>query len=335
MINEIFNDIKIRKIKYKKNSISNLYILVFVIIYIISFILIIINYVIYKYIIIERDKYLNNLNISIENLNNIKKNYTNKNNKIYKIKNEIKNLHLILDKYKINNTNIKEKHNKIRQINKNLKGKNSYIKIESYSSILKYNDFIKISQYLKNILITNYCLNETQEFYPIFDLKYKASLSGCNSESFLPYVIDKNNILIVIKTKENNIFGAFYHNKIILKYNKKKLFNNNLDFMFNLNLDDYFPAKKNRSHYWFNKLMTFNIGKHDIFIPDDCLNNSFSLCKFPFSFNITKNNLNKYINYNKTKFKNINHYLNFKFCGKKTNFKIVEIEIYNIELEIN
>ena len=51
--------------------------------------------------------------------------------------------------------------------------------------------------------------------------------------------------------------------------------------------------------------MTFNIGLEDIFIADDCLNNSFSLCKFPYSFNITQNNLNKYIIYNKIKYNNI------------------------------
>ena len=334
---ENLNNKKLLKVKYKKLSFSkfNYDIFIFILLYIISFILFGLSYVFYKYIIIERNKYLNKFYISIDYLKYIQNNLTFINNKNNLINNELKNLNLVLDKFIINNSYYLEKYNKIKQINKNLKGKNSYIQMESYSNIFKYNDFIKITYYLKDILITNNQFNKTEEYYPAFNLKYKATNDKCTSNTFISNILGKNDILIAIKTTENKIFGVFYHNKIISDYNKKK--NLNIDyfnFLFNLNLNDYFPIKKNENLYWFNEYMTFNIGLEDIFIADDCLNNSFSLCKFPYSFNITQNNLNKYINYNKTKFKHINEYLNFLFCGIKNSFKVEEIEIYKIDINI-
>lgn len=103
------------------------------------------------------------------------------------------------------------------------------------SKILNYN-----SEIFNNDSEIEFILSNIKGEPKSLSLLYSSKISGENEEKFKSCYIDKNDILILIKTKKNKRFGGYAHESFLVKEFKK---NDSIAFLFNLNKKKYMNQK--------------------------------------------------------------------------------------------
>ena len=149
-----------------------------------------------------------------------------KSSEIEKIWLEIKNLKNENNIIKEEIKNLKNENNIIKEENKNLKNENNNIKEEIKQLTNKYNQVPKVENIIKNNnlidsriinyneieFIINYLKNNDILFKKngiSFNLLYRASRDGDNTQTIHNKCDSKKNILFILLTEQNNIIGGY------------------------------------------------------------------------------------------------------------------------------
>ena len=287
-------------------------------------------------IIYQKDQEINNLKtINLQQNNNILLFQTNINNLNKKILDYQKNEQILT--FQITTLN-QEKIN-LNQMVTSLKSKiqrekNRYNELEknySHSSI-NYEELSKKYKLLKeesengfkadgsNILpsinklkfIINYIkLKQPSFHFEKIKLLYRGSIHGDRTKTCHQLCDNKSNVLIIIQTDTDNVFGGY--SKIGFKTNNKATYlTDNYCFLFSVYFEKIFPSIENKNHI-----------SH---ISDICgLCFTGSLCFFDKFMN----------NYDNCIYPTIQEYFNrlnepFEMNGGKSNFKCKELEVYQL-----
>jgi hypothetical protein len=167
----------------------------------------------------ENDKY----NYLFDEISKLKKINEEKDNEINTLKKKINELEI--NNLKLKNY-IEKKFNDFENKFSNIKNEN---KILNYKSLI-FKDNSEIDFILSNI-------NDK----PIsLSLLYSSSIDGENEEKFKSSYIGKNDILVLIKTKENRRFGGYAHESFLLDiFDKKDL----KAFLFNVDNKNIYKSK--------------------------------------------------------------------------------------------
>ena len=214
----------------------------------------------------------------------------------------------------MNNFFIKYKTNRIDNFNSFLNKRIVNIKIASYFGIPRFSYIFENHeevQMVKNHLVDFFKEKKEIIFEPDklkFLFVYQGNIDGDSLESLRDNIRCINNILIVIRTKNNNKFG-FFSNDYVLLNDKEYISNRDECFLFSF---------KNKRRYDFighekafivtddNKKF-FDIGNGDIIINNNFLLNGGRINHFLNSFNVESN-----------------------YFTEKEDFEIKDLEIYNI-----
>ena len=127
--------------------------------------------------------------------------------------------------------------------------------LKSSRILNKVEEIEKISGFVKKML--------GFEKSPKFELLYQASRDHDTFHTFLPKIINKKDIVILIYTKKNQKFGAFLHlpftSDEVTQYDEKA-------FLFSLQYERIFQLNEGEAPFWIGDGMFFALGKTDIFI---------------------------------------------------------------------
>ena len=181
------------------------------------------------------------LNLILEEINELKKSNIEKDN-------EINNLKKKIEKLEQENLNLKEYiNNKFKEFENILSKNKEFNNINCNSKIL--NDKSEIE-----FLLTNISKNSKS-----LKLLYSSDEDGENEEKLKNSYIEKNDILVLVKTKENKRFGGYAHEKF-----KDKEFDQ-IDlkaFLFNLDKKKVYNSSGNMTTIWKHKffLNSINFG---------------------------------------------------------------------------
>ena len=302
------------KIKTNKKFSFNINFLIYVLLYIFTFIIISITFFLLNHLKAEmlslekENKTYSNTTIIANDLKILEKNFSLEQN-IYK---NLKNISNSLD----NNYSIYfNNYNKIKLRNSMLISTMSQIDIMKNSKILF--KFITLFNILKFIgkEIFNLDINKN-EFNPIIRGIFSATNNECLFNKLFERIKDMNNLIMIIKTNENKNFGIYINNTI---KNSGDYYDNN-SFVFLFNKSHYYDVKffkkiYDKKSFIINENNFFIFGENDIIIKNNCLNDSKNENNFPISF----------FNENLPNFENNN-----KNISKNKFFNILEIEIYKL-----
>ena len=190
---------------------------------------------------IKKEKELiQELFVEIKNLNE-NKNKTNQ--EIIDLKNEMNKLKNDINLFRDENEKMKEKNNLLEKQIKNIlvkiENNNNSINNENKSLCLNNPELNKSSiindDIIKQNIIINWIKESINKTNINFELIFKMSVNGSDSEKFHKYCDNKGPTLLLIKTTKNKIFGGFTP----YNWNSKKgeiRDKNNQTFIFSLNL---------------------------------------------------------------------------------------------------
>lgn len=147
----------------------------------------------------------------------------------------------------------------------------------------KVEEVEKISGFVKTIL--------GFEKVPNFELLYQATRDHDTYHTFLPKIVNKRDIVILIHTKKNQKFGGFIH--FPFTFDDNPLYDEKA-FLFSLQYDGIFQLNQGEPPFWVGDGMFFALGKNDIFISEHFFTNQNSFDNFPKSYgNIFNENIKK------------------------------------------
>lgn len=171
----------------------------------------------------------------------------------------------------------------------------------------KVEEIEKISEFVKKML--------GFEKTPKFELLFQASRDHDTFHTFLPKIINKKDIIILIHTKKNQKFGGFLHlpftSDDVIQYDEKA-------FLFSLQYDRIFQLNEGEAPFWIGDGMFFALGKTDIFISEHFFTNRDSFDHFPQSYG------NRY-----------DGYIEKIFTDGEENFEIEELEAFQLFFDYN
>ena len=206
------------------------------------------------------------------------------------------------------NTKLKKSLEDLALENLKLRSSLSLLKIPNESNILKNSNAItKILNYINRSL-------GLSDYHPIMKLIYQATVDGDNGPKFIKKIKNKDNLVIICKTKKTrSVFGGFLHKGV-----QETIPDDNVDnnaFLFSLTHDKMFMISKDASPYWHNEQMFFSFGQSDIFLSDEFLSNSYSLDYFPRTYGERDNPSQETL-----------------LTGGEIGFGVDELEAYYVEL---
>ena len=122
------------------------------------------------------------------------------------------------------------------------------------SKILNYN-----SDIFNNNSEIEFILSNIKNNAKSLNLLYSSQIEGENEEKFKSCYIDKNDILVLIKTKENKRFGGYIHESFLLEEFDKS---DSKAFLFNLDKKKIYKSKNKHTSIWrySNTLNSMNFG---------------------------------------------------------------------------
>ena len=182
-----------------------------------------------------------------------------KRSEIEKIWLEIKNLKNENNIIKEEIKNLKNENNIIKEENKNLKNENNNIKEEIKQLTNKYNQVPKVENIIKNNnlidsriinyneieFIINYLKNNDILFKKngiSFNLLYRASRDGDNTQTIHNNCDSKKNILFILLTEQNNIIGGYSQIGWETRNNNIEYPIDNKSFLFSITKNKIYPA---------------------------------------------------------------------------------------------
>lgn len=244
-----------------------------IIVFLTGLISIIIAYQIHNYIYTESniisqtsDKYKAKVSDLLTQIKSLEEEIDNSINTIPKLENQFDNATL---RFRLLSLNLSQEQEK----NKNL-----YLE-------LSYKNNVQLSGIFTNITEVKQLLNliekglRKKNFSPVLTLLYRATNDGDTRETFIKAIQRKSNIIILIKSSENIVFGGFLFEKV----NRGTDTSDNRAFLFSLLDGKIFPKKKNALTYKNNDSL-FSFGNEDIVIYDKFLNNNATKIFFPLSY---------------------------------------------------
>ena len=187
-----------------------------------------------------------------------------KSSEIEKIWLEIKNLKNENNIIKEEIKNLKNENNIIKEENKNLKNENNNIKEEIKQLTNKYNQVPIVQNITKNNnlidsriinyneieFIINYLKNNDILFKKngiSFNLLYRASRDGDNTQTIHNKCDSKKNILFILLTEQNNIIGGYSQIGWETRNNNIEYPIDNKSFLFSITKNKIYPAIKGKN----------------------------------------------------------------------------------------
>lgn len=151
---------------------------------------------------------------------------------------------------------------------------------------MSYKNNVQLSGIFTNITEVKQLLNliekglKKKKFSPVLTLLYRATNDGDTRETFIKAIQRKSNIIILIKSSENIVFGGFLFDNVNRGTNRS----DNRAFLFSLLDNEIFPKKQDALTYKNNESIVFSFGNEDIVIYDKFLNNNATKIFFPLSY---------------------------------------------------
>ena len=189
----------------------------------------IVKFILKKVEISEKDK----INYSYEEMINLKKDSKIKDKKINDLEKKIE----ILEKQ---NSEFKKELNELKKNFEKMKVNET--PSNQISNLNNYN-----SKIFKNELETTFILSNIKNNPKSLELLFSSEIEGENVEKFKSCYTNKNDILVLVKTKKNKRFGGYSHEKFLLDYFNKK---DTSAFLFNLDKKKIYQSKGSKYSIW-------------------------------------------------------------------------------------